>query len=167
MAAHTTIHGNITDIAKRETQTGKEYLGIDFDTTQEHENDNGFHEIRMWFTSNSMTYDLDKVMRILEIAGLPAIVDINTIDDAIETLAQPEIVYLEIPINVSPNENPISGKVYAQYDVGFLQKDKQDKSSAFSGFQDILKQRMAAVAEQGDTGAGNNDVVLCDDEPIF
>jgi hypothetical protein len=168
MANYDVINGAITGAEAKETSSGKAYLNISFFTDDVHENDSGYHDIKMWFTSGSLEYDQKKIKLLREYAGLPEIDPPTTINGAIEQLMDEALVCLEIPINVSPNENPTTGKVYAQYDVGYKPKVASE-AGAFAGFQDVLAQRLAKLKGQKNTSVDTDSVPVSvyDDEDVF
>jgi hypothetical protein len=170
MANYQRIKGYITDISKGETQASKHFLQISFHTDDKHENDSGYHNIKMWFTPGSLQYDQDKIKRLLEIAKVPPAPAPTTIDAAMAQLCIPQMVALEIPIHVTPNVNPNNGKTQAQYDVGYIPKEQDLSNSGFAGFQDILAERMAAIKAQSQVDEVQiipDDTVLYSDIDIF
>lgn len=146
MAAYDMINGYIEDIYSAKTKGGKEYLGIKFYTTDEHDNES-FPEIRIWFTTpNAIEIAQEKVERLYEFAGLewsgPKPKAVST---ALKALSRDEFAALEIPITVQPNE--YEGKIRSQYDIGWAGSGQARgyEASAFQKLGDLAKQRIAEL----------------------
>lgn len=139
MADYANITGFITDIFEGESGSGTPYLGIKFYTDDAHDNDEGRHVIKLWFSGKSLEYDQDKVERLCGIAKVPYKKP-ATIAAAVKLMTRAEFAALEIPIQVTPNE--YNDKVSAQYNIGF---SDGVVSSSFDKFDDIIKEKLAKV----------------------
>lgn len=149
MASYTTIRGYIEDIYEAETDKGKSYLGIRFYTNDPHDNDTGYHDINLWFTTDkAIEIAQDKIDRLASIAGVALKgAKPKTAAAAVKMLSREEFVALEIPITVQPDE--FEGKLRARYDIGWTGEPKGFVQSGFDRFKDQLAERMKEIKGQG------------------
>lgn len=149
MSNYTNITGYIEDIYEGKTANDKSYLGIRFYTQDQHENDTGRHEIRWWFTANTVELNRDKIGRLMKIAGVAGTVPAKpTIAGTLKLLSKEEFAALKIPITVQVDE--YEDKLRAQYDLGWDDSENVVRSG-FSSFQNLVADRLAAIKGQAAT----------------
>jgi hypothetical protein len=139
----TQITGYIEDIYSGESQMGTPFLNIKFHTNDTVENDNGYYNIRWYYTAKTVDMNVEKTDRILQIAGVPKTLDAKSVESAMKVLCIPEIVALEVPISVK--QNTYEGKTSPQYDIGWPKGEDMAKDSGFAAFKDLVAERMAKV----------------------
>lgn len=152
------ITGNMIEaVDGKSAKKGTPFLGIRFETEEDHEGDTGRgHQIDLYFSEGSIQYTQEKIDRLFEIAGLPAPKPKpKTPKAAIAQLKKhpEEFLYLEIPITVRLEE--YNDKERARYDLGFVNDpDANVEGKAFSSakMQALLeKKRAEAKAKKGNT----------------